>query len=280
MASVGLPTTGQKWDPMLQGYVPLNFGVPPPGTSGSTGSATSGSSSTSGQNSDGSTYTNSTGSTTSPSYSSESNYGPDGKPISSTSGTFTYNPFEQQQQLLREQASISSQDAAAASDRQLASERAILQARADLNAQSQAQLMGLLNSTGGSAGPQVARESTGGLADDTGARAAAFARAKEQAGQTAQAALTGLRSAVEDRGLMGSSVEAAGVGAAIGGAGGAVNDFTREQLKQDLGRADQLADRNYQGNITQRSQDIAQRGQDLQAKQALQGLLMANKVVY
>lgn len=262
-SSAGAPP-GYKWDPRLQGYVPIGFGGPPTGSAGSTTT-----------NSDG---TGSTSTTTSPSYGSDSNFGPDGKPIAS--GSFTYNPFEQQQQLLREQASISSSDAAAASDRQLASERAILQARADLNAQSQAQLMAVLNSSGGPAGAQVARESTSGAADDTGARAAAFARAKEQAGHTAQSALTGLRSAMEDRGMMGSSVEAAGVGAAINGASGAVNDFTREQLGKDLTRADQLADRNYQGNLTQRSQDIAQRGQDLQAKQALQGLLMANKVVY
>ena len=101
------------------------------------------------------------------------------------------------------------------------------------------------------------------------ARTAAFARAKEQAGQTAVASLSALRDVIENRGLMGSSVEAAGTGAAIGGAGEAVNGYTREQLQQDLARAAQLSDIQYKGGIQQR-------GQNLSMIPSLMGLITAS----
>jgi hypothetical protein len=103
--------------------------------------------------------------------------------------------------------------------------------------------------------------------DETAARAAAFARAKEQAGATARASLRSLQGVIDERGMTGSSTEAAQTGGVLGGAVNTVGDFTREQLMQDLGRAERIADLTYQGNITQR-------GQDLNKQQALLGLMV------
>lgn len=110
----------------------------------------------------------------------------------------------------------------------------------------------------------------GGMSpQEQAARAAAFARAKEQAGGTARAAMTGLQGAMDNRGLTGSTgsgLESGGMADIMGGAAGAVNDTTREQLISDLNRYSGIADETYQGNITQR-------GQDLQQRQALLGLI-------
>lgn len=95
--------------------------------------------------------------------------------------------------------------------------------------------------------------------NEEAARAAAFGRAKEQAGGTANAAIRALQSAMEGRGMTGSTLEAQGMGEIVGGAGGAVNDFTTEQLMADLQRAGQLEDRNYAGGLQRRGQDIAYR---------------------
>jgi hypothetical protein len=117
-------------------------------------------------------------------------------------------------------------------------------------------------------GGNVAREEyTGPGVDETAARNAAFARAKEQAGSTARASLRSLQGVIDERGMTGSSTEAGLAGGAIGGAANTVGDFTREQLIQDLTRAGQIADMRYQGNITQR-------GQDLSRNQSLAGLLV------
>ena len=92
--------------------------------------------------------------------------------------------------------------------------------------------------------------------DEAGARAAAFGRAKDQAGMTAHSALQSLQNLMAERGLRGSTVEGQGIEGIINGAAGGVNEFTREQLIQDLGRAAQLSDREAQGNLTRRGQDI------------------------
>ena len=126
-----------------------------------------------------------------------------------------------------------------------------------------AMLQGLFTSQGG-AGATV-QYGQGGP-DETAARNAAFARAKEQAGSTARSALMSLQNTVDDRGMTGSSVEAGLTGGAIGGAANQVGDFTREQLMQDLARSKQVADTVYQGRITQR-------GQDMNKNQALLGLM-------
>ena len=106
--------------------------------------------------------------------------------------------------------------------------------------------------------------------DESAARAAAFARAKEQAGQTGRAALTGLRESLASRGMLGGGAEAVGTGQVVGATGGMINEFTRDQLMSDLQRSGQLADRNYAGGLQARGQDILQRGQDLSQQAAQQ----------
>jgi len=121
-------------------------------------------------------------------------------------------------------------------------------------------------SLSGMMGDTAARVQMPGGPDETAARSAAFARAKEQAGSTARSALMSLQGAIDERGMTGSSVEAGQAGGVIGGAANSVGDFTREQLIQDLNRASQIADMRYQGDITQR-------GQDMNRTQTLMGLM-------
>lgn len=88
------------------------------------------------------------------------------------------------------------------------------------------------------------------------AREAAFGRAKEQAGLNARASLMSLQNVVDDRGLTGSSIEAAEQGRAIGGAQSEMGQFINEQLVQDLDRAEEIANLKFQGGITQRGQNM------------------------
>lgn len=101
---------------------------------------------------------------------------------------------------------------------------------------------------------------------ETAARAAAFARAKDQAGMTANAALEGLRAATTSRGLGGSTIEGEDMARILGGGAGEINNYTGQQLSSDLGRISDVSDRNYAGDITQR-------GQDMSAKQALLAII-------
>lgn len=119
--------------------------------------------------------------------------------------------------------------------------------------------------------PQVTRP--GMATDEAGARAAAFARAKEQAGQTAGASLKALGDVMAERGLSGSTVENNATNSLIGQGAGSVDEFTREQLMQDLNRAASLSDQTYQGNITQR-------GQNLAMVPSLMGLITASSGLY
>lgn len=115
---------------------------------------------------------------------------------------------------------------------------------------------------GGPAGPGF---------DENAARAAAFARAKEQAGLNARASLDSLRGILDARGLggeFGSSEMSSKVADLVAGGHSQINDFTREQLISDLNRAAEISDMTYQGDITQR-------GQDLNRIQSLIGLASA-----
>jgi len=121
----------------------------------------------------------------------------------------------------------------------------------------------------GPASPTVPGLGGPGGVNEEAARAAAFARAKDQAGATANASLQSLRDVMDARGLFGgSTIEAQQTGNILGGAKGSVDEFTREQLIQDLNRSSDVADRNYAGALTQR-------GQDMNRQQALLGLLAA-----
>lgn len=128
-------------------------------------------------------------------------------------------------------------------------------------------LQGLLGQFGfGSPATSPNIPAPGGPAGDENlARASAFARAKDQAGQTARASLTALEGLMANRGQAGSGLEGELSAGIISGGAGRVNEFTREQAIQDLNRAAEISDRNYQGAITQRGQDLGARQQSLSA---------------
>jgi hypothetical protein len=104
--------------------------------------------------------------------------------------------------------------------------------------------------------------------DEEAARAAAFGRAKDQAGQTALASLNALESVMAGRGMRGSSAEASGIADVIQGGQGMVADQIRSQVINDANRRAQIADRDYAGDITMRGQDLAK-------QQSLLGLMSA-----
>lgn len=140
-----------------------------------------------------------------------------------------------------------------------------LQLRAMLSNNAFRERLSMLD-TGGSA-PRVEGPAGPGFNEEA-ARNAAFARAKERAGQTAASGVASLKGILEGRGLAGSSIEAAEMGDLVASGTNAITDFTREELINDLNRAAEISDMTYQGNI-------AQRGQDLNRQQALMGLMSA-----
>ena len=120
---------------------------------------------------------------------------------------------------------------------------------------------------GGGATPPREAYGMGGQAD--AARAAAFARAKDQAGNIGRASLTGLQNAMAGRGISGSGIELGQMGEIVGGAGRELGEVNREQLIQDLAAAQHGADIQYTGGIEQRGQDIQA---EAARRQALLGL--------
>jgi len=130
--------------------------------------------------------------------------------------------------------------------------------------------------------------------DTTEAENASFAKAKDQVGQESSGALTGLRSALASRGLLGGGLEERATASAANAAAGQLGDVSRQQAVTRADLAQQNAQTNYQGAITQRGQDfqkeeagnslagqlalgsyqgqITQRGQDIQAANAAKAL--------
>lgn len=102
--------------------------------------------------------------------------------------------------------------------------------------------------------PTVSR---GNIAGEQEARQAAFARAKEQSAQIARSSLTGLRNALSRRGITGGGYADLRTAEALAPAADQLQDFTREQLIQDLGKSERGADLEYQGQIAQRGQNQA-----------------------
>jgi hypothetical protein len=143
---------------------------------------------------------------------------------------------------------------------------------AELQKEAEARRLGYLSTITGQQSPAVA-DQVGPASNEVAARAAAFARAKEQAGQTALASVNAIKDVMGERGLMGSSVEGNAVAGAVGGGTGAINNFTRDQLMTDLNRAADIADKNQQNRITQR-------GQDLSLIPSLMGLITSGRGAY
>lgn len=100
-------------------------------------------------------------------------------------------------------------------------------------------------------------------------------RAKDRQGQIASSALTGLRSALGDRQMLGSGAEGGGTADIANNALQSLTDVNREQMIQDDNSANEFSLASYQGDIAQRGQDMgnstAQRGQDIGANVAFRG---------
>lgn len=135
-------------------------------------------------------------------------------------------------------------------------------------------LLGSFNSAasgtgaGGGTAPHVAPP------DFQVANAAAFARAKDQAGQTARAALQGLQGEMAGRGLLGSGIEAGQTRQIVENAAQGSNEMSREQAIQGAQLGARAGELGYTGDITQRGQDLqAQMAQQARQQQMIQGLL-------
>lgn len=100
--------------------------------------------------------------------------------------------------------------------------------------------------------------------DRTAANAAEFGAAKDKVGQETSGALTGLRSALAGRGLLGSGAESRGTTGIIQKGQQELGDTTRQQAVTDADLTQQNAVANLNAGVAQRGQDITQRGQDIQ----------------
>lgn len=128
---------------------------------------------------------------------------------------------------------------------------------------------------GGGGGSHIA-----GIAplDTSAAQAAAFAHAKDQVGQIGQGSLTGLRSALGSRGMLGGGAESRATASVANRGQGELGDVVRQQAIDKSALDERTATTNYTGSISQRGQDITSHGQDLSAEaaqRALEGSLAA-----
>lgn len=108
--------------------------------------------------------------------------------------------------------------------------------------------------------------------DSSAAEAQAFAREKDRLGQVGRGALDSLNESLAGQNLTGSSTAANRIGDLTQGTEESLGNVVRDQAQASLDRARQVADRNYGGNITQRSQDMnyaIQRANQLQSLFAL-----------
>lgn len=101
--------------------------------------------------------------------------------------------------------------------------------------------------------------------DTTAAENAAFARAKDQVGLTTRGALSGLAGAMAGRGIVGSGVEGRGQRGTVNQGQQQLGDVSRQQAITHADLAQKNAESEYSGAITQR-------GQDISANEAMNGL--------
>lgn len=124
--------------------------------------------------------------------------------------------------------------------------------------------------------------------DMTAANAAAFGRAKDQVGLESRGAITGLAGAMAGRGISGSGVEGRGQMGVVNQGQQQLGDVSRQTAINDANLAETNALAGYQGDITQRGQNIenanaqtgfnvTQRGQDISAQQAAEQALVAQR---
>jgi hypothetical protein len=117
--------------------------------------------------------------------------------------------------------------------------------------------------------------------DPTAANSAAFSRAKDRIGKLGRGAVDSLTRAMGNRGIAGSSIEGRGLTDIVESSQGELADVVRDQAVEGFRRESDVADRNYAGDLSQRSADMGYatttRGQDIDAATSrfsqLQGLI-------
>lgn len=151
------------------------------------------------------------------------------------------------------------------------------QALQALQSSSGLNLLGSSSGAGGSgagAGAGVGALPPVEFPDTSAARAAAFARGKDTAGQLGRASIDALRGEMAGRGLLGSGIEGSQTRKLIEAAGRGPAEINREQAIQDADAAEKRAALEYQGRIQQRAQDIdVAQANAARQYQSLQGLL-------
>ncbi len=117
-------------------------------------------------------------------------------------------------------------------------------------------LPGLMGAVGGGSTGNV--QYPGGVSPQQSQAAveAEFARAKDKSGQIAKSALTGLSDNMSSRGMAGSGAQGEEAAKIIGGQAGGLADLNREQAIQGLQYTQHANDTQYQGDITQRAQNM------------------------
>jgi len=115
--------------------------------------------------------------------------------------------------------------------------------------------------------PLPARVTPPKEADRTGADNATLAKAKQRVGQTTSGALKALQRNMQSRNISGSGLESAASSRIIRGGAGDIGSVVNNLAIDDLHRQDAVNDRNYAGDLGQRSGDmnfgVTQRGQDV-----------------
>lgn len=131
-------------------------------------------------------------------------------------------------------------------------------AEASRRARERAELLALIEkNTPGASAATITHPGTSQASQD--ARTAAFSRAKDQAGQIARASLTAIAEEMAGRGISGSGIEALREAGTMDQAAGGLVEVTRDQALADAARQASIDDQSYQGQITQRAQDLANR---------------------
>lgn len=110
---------------------------------------------------------------------------------------------------------------------------------------------------GGAVPPGSGGADAGTYAAEDAERAAAFARAKDTAGQVARSALTGLNEALAGKGLSGSKIGATAAGNIMNVGAGQLGEVARQQAMEAAENARKRASEQVQAATTRRGQDIS-----------------------
>lgn len=98
--------------------------------------------------------------------------------------------------------------------------------------------------------------------DFTKANAAAFATAKDQAAQTAQASMRGLQQALSARGLTGGGYQAGQIGTTLAREANTIGQASRDEARNEANLQAQADEANLGAQVTQRGQDISRQEAD------------------